>query len=84
MIYNLSPAQKPPEAGYLPWADGRCPFPREAWSAAGFEVVAFDVEDGDAARGAARILGWEKEGTDLEATLFAHYSVFRRAGGSDG
>ena len=28
LIYNLCPAQAPPDQPYIPWADGRCPFDR--------------------------------------------------------
>src|SRR5258708_25739380 len=39
MIYNLCPAPAPTDKPYIPWADGRCPFPRDAWERAGLRVV---------------------------------------------
>ncbi|NOT35286.1 MAG: hypothetical protein HOP12_14170 [Candidatus Eisenbacteria bacterium] len=80
VIYNLSPAPAPPDKPYLPWADGRCPFPRERWEASGFEVLTYDEDDGPAARAMGHALGWDRGdgGMKLESDLFAHVSVFRR------
>ena len=78
LIYNLCPAPAPPGKPYIPWADGRCPFPRESWESAGFRVVAYDQDDGAGARAMAHALGWDAgtNGMDLEKDLFAHYSLF--------
>lgn len=78
LIYNLCPAPAAPGKPYIPWADGRCPFPRESWEAAGFRVVAYDQDDGVAARAMAHALGWDAgtSAMDLEKDLFAHYSLF--------
>jgi hypothetical protein len=78
VIYNLCPApSKGPE--YLPWADGRSPFTREEWAAAGFTLLSFDVDDTEKARELGRILQWDKtEGMDLQNDLFAWYTVARR------
>ena len=35
MIHNLCPLRRR-RANRIPWADGRCPFPRAMWEAAGF------------------------------------------------
>ncbi len=80
VIYNLSPAPAPPGKPYIPWADGRCPFPREMWEAHGFDVLAFDEDDGPAARAVGRALGWDagESGVKLDTDLFALASVFRR------
>ena len=80
LIYNLCPAPAPPGKPYIPWADGRCPFPRESWEGAGFKVVAFDVDDGPAARAMAHALGWDAgdNGMKLESDLFATWSLFER------
>lgn len=45
VIYNICPPQNPPDKPYIPWADGKSPFSPEAFQKAGFEVLAFDVED---------------------------------------
>lgn len=80
LIYNLCPAPAAPGKSYIPWADGRCPFPRESWEGAGFKVVAFDVDDGPAARAMAHALGWDggENGMKLESDLFATWSLFER------
>ena len=80
LIYNLCPAPAAPGKPYIPWADGRCPFPREAWEQAGFKVVAFDTDDGPAARAMAHALGWDagENGMKLESDLFATWSLFER------
>jgi SAM-dependent methyltransferase len=80
LIYNLCPAPAPPGKPYIPWADGRCPFPRAAWEAAGFKVVAYDVDDSPAARAMGHALGWDQgDGAmKLEQDLFATWSLFVR------
>jgi len=80
LIYNLSPAQNPPDKPYIPWADGRCPFSKSDLESAGFEVLAFDENDDRAAREMGRRLGWDKgsSAADYEKDLFAHYTIARR------
>jgi len=80
MIYNLAPAPSPPDQPYKPWSDGRTPFPREMLEAAGFQVVAFDVDDSPAARTMGRALGWDRGDSpmDLEHDLFATWTLVRR------
>ena len=78
VIYNICPGpSKGPE--YLPWADGRSPFTKEEWAAAGFAVLSFDVDDTEKVREMGRVLHWDKEeGMDLKNDLFAWYTVARR------
>lgn len=80
LIYNFSPAPAPPGKPYIPWADGRCPFPREMLESAGFRVVAFDEVDDEAGRALARALGWDRppQGMNLETDLFARYTLLQR------
>jgi hypothetical protein len=81
LIYNLCPAPAPPGKPYIPWADGRCPFPRAMLEGAGFQVIAFDAEDSTEARRMGHALGWDDpEGSkmDLEHDLFATYTLLRR------
>ncbi len=80
MIYNLCPAPAAPGKPYIPWADGRCPFPREMWERAGFRVVEFDRDDSPAARAMGHALGWDQgdAGMKLEQDLFATWSLFQR------
>lgn len=78
VIYNLSPKQNPPEERYLPWADGRCPFDRDAFERAGLEIVHFDTDDGDKARAMGEAFGWPEKMGDLKETLFATVTVARK------
>jgi SAM-dependent methyltransferase len=83
MIYNLCPAPAAAGKPYIPWADGRCPFPPEAWRAAGFRVLVFDRDDSPQARAMGHALGWDQGGPaaggmDLEHDLFATWSLFER------
>jgi SAM-dependent methyltransferase len=80
LIYNLAPAPSKPDEPYKPWADGRCPFPREMLEKAGFEVLAYDQDDSRAARTMARALGWDEGAAklDLENDLFGLYTLARR------
>lgn len=80
LIYNLSPAPAPPDEPYIPWADGRSPFPRELYERVGFRVVAFDADDTPAARAMARALGWDRgpDAMDLKNGLFAQYTLVER------
>ena len=80
LIYNLCPAPAPAGKPYIPWADGRCPFPRELWKVCGFEVLEFDREDSPAARAMGHALGWDQGegGMKLDTDLFATWSLFQR------
>jgi len=80
LIYNLCPAPAPPDKTYIPWADGRCPFPREMWTGAGFRVLEFDRDDSPAARAMGHALGWDQgeNGMKLDTDLFATWSLFQR------
>jgi hypothetical protein len=80
LIYNLSPPPAPPGKPYIPWADGRSPFDEATLRAAGFEVIAFDRDDSEAARALARVLGWDQgeHAMDPERDLFGRYTLARR------
>ena len=80
MIYNLSPAPAAPGKPYLPWADGRSPFPRELFERVGFRVIDFEVDDTAAARAMGHALGWDRgvEAMDLAHDLFAQYTLVAR------
>jgi hypothetical protein len=82
-IYNLAPAQAPPDKPYIPWADGRCPFAREIWEKVGFRVIAFDQDDTPAARAMAHLLGWDEgeDKMDLEHDLFGTYTLVEKPKG---
>lgn len=77
-IYNICPA--PRSDRYLPWAYGESPFTRAEFAAAGFELLAFDVDDRPAVHELAYALGWDEQGMGVEDDTFAWYTVARRAG----
>jgi hypothetical protein len=83
LIYNICPSPNSPDKPYLPWADGRCPFPRAMWEATGFHVQALDQDDSAAMRSLGRALGWDRDGqsVDLEKSLFAHYTLVEKPSG---
>jgi SAM-dependent methyltransferase len=80
LIYNLSPAPSKPDQPYLPWSDGRCPFDRGLLERAGFEVIAYDFDDGVEARKLGHALGWDAgpRPMDLANDLFAHATLLRK------
>jgi SAM-dependent methyltransferase len=80
LIYNLCPAPAPPGKPYIPWADGRCPFPDSSWRAAGFRALAFDRDDSEAARAMGHALGWDRGENPMDLThdLFATWSLFEK------
>ena len=77
LVYNLHPAPSSEGEPYKHWADGRFPFAREHCEQAGFEVLAFDVDDTEFARTMGAALGW-KEQMDLSTDLFATYTLLRK------
>ncbi|GMV64190.1 MAG: hypothetical protein AMXMBFR74_33570 [Parvibaculum sp.] len=80
MIYNICPAPAPADKPYIPWADGRCPFPRKMLESAGFKIIEFDRDDSKAVREMAHAFGWDSGDykMELETNLFAHYTLLRR------
>ncbi len=77
VIYNLYPPQNPPDEPYLPHASGECPFDKPLVEKIGFEIVVFDIDDTAAARAMGAALGWH-DAMDLDADLFAMYTILRR------
>lgn len=85
LIFNICPAMAPPDRPFIPWADGRSPFSREAFQKAGFKVLRFDQVDDAAVRAQGRVLGWDlpeegEPGMDLERDLFAWYTLVEKPG----
>lgn len=77
VIYNFYPKPKAPDEPYIPWADGRTPFSKEAYERAGFEVLEYNRDDTPAAREVGAQLGWGAS-MDLQDDLFGMYTVARR------
>lgn len=80
LIYNLSPAPAPPGKKYVPWADGRSPFPRELYEQIGFRVIGFDVDDTAFARTMGHALGWDRgaDAMDVEHDLFGQWTLAQK------
>ncbi len=83
LIYNLGSGAAGEGALYDPSADIESPWTREDYAAHGFEVLAFDEDDGEGARACGRALGWfgagsqGSEDTGDEA-LSARFTLLRR------
>lgn len=78
VIYNFSPQQAPEDEPFIPWADGRCPFDEDELIGGGFEVLAYNVDDTEAAIDHFVAVGAsdpDEVGDDLVGT----YTVLRRA-----
>ena len=83
LVYNVCPALSPPDKPFIPWSDGRSPWSREAWQAAGFEVLVFDQDDTATFRPFGHALGWDQPqdgepGMDLVNDLSVLYTLVRR------
>jgi SAM-dependent methyltransferase len=80
VLYNICPAQNPPDKPYLPHADGRSPWDRAAFEKAGFDVVALDENDIVKLIPIWRALGYH-DGADYETirqNLFVWYTIVRK------
>lgn len=77
LIYNLCPAPSKPDEPYKPWSDGRSPFSTETFEKVGFKVLAFDVDDTDAARVMGKTFGWGSD-EDLAKDLFGMYTLVQK------
>ncbi|MFN9717574.1 MAG: hypothetical protein ACK58L_02705 [Planctomycetota bacterium] len=80
LIYNICPPQNPPDQPYLPWADGKSPFSRDDLERAGFEVLAFDVEDQAWVLDCFASLGYAegKSREEFAKDYFCWYTIVRR------
>ncbi len=80
IIYNICPPQNSADKPYLPHADGKSPFSREDFEQAGFEVLAFDVEDQAWVLDGFAALGYTKGRTPEQSAqdYFCWYTIVRR------
>ncbi|MCB9848577.1 MAG: hypothetical protein H6814_09200 [Phycisphaeraceae bacterium] len=76
IVYNIYPKPSGPDEPYIPWASGAFPFDRALTEGVGFEVVKWNVDDSDAMRRMATILGWD--GSMSLDDVFAMYTILRR------
>lgn len=77
LIYNLG-GPRLRDGAYDPSADINCPWTRSSLEAAGFEVVAFDMDDSEPTRKHAVIFGWAQETDPLGSQWFSLYTVLKR------
>jgi hypothetical protein len=83
VIYNICPAQSPAEdlsKPYIPWADGKSPYSKEQYEAAGFEVVVLDEEDAAWAIDAFTALGYSQGATkaEMKSQYFCWWTIARK------
>jgi hypothetical protein len=81
LVYNICPALTPPDKPFVTWSDGRSPFTREQWEAAGFKVNVFDQDDTDAVRVMGHALGWgddPEDHWDIDHDLSVIYTLVER------
>lgn len=83
VIYNICPAQSDANdlsKPYIPWADGKSPFSREQFAAAGLEVLELDVVDAEWAIDAFAALGYANGASkeEMGKTTFCWYTVAKR------
>ncbi len=80
LIYNICPKPTPEGKPFVTWSDGRSPFSKAAYEAAGFRVKAFDVDDTEFVRELGHRLRWDVgEGAmDLKGDLSVLYTLLER------
>ena len=80
LLFNICPKQAPPDATYIPWADGRSPFDEATWKKAGFTVAYFDRDETPFVKRMAHSLGWDTgdDAVDIENDLFAWATLVRK------
>ncbi len=81
LVYNICPALTPPDKPFIPWSDGRSPYTRQQWEAAGFKVEVFDQDDTPAVRVMGHVLGWgddPEDKWDIDHDLSVLYTLVTR------
>jgi len=77
VVYSLGGAYAPPGESYNPSCDIANPWSEQEWTDAGFEVIAHEAPESDAARDVGVALGWGAK-PELERAIFGNYSIYRR------
>lgn len=77
IIYNLG-GPRLREGAYDASSDINCPWTRAALESAGFEVVAFDMDDSEPTRQHALIFGWAQPTDPIAAQWFSLYTIVRK------
>lgn len=77
LIYNLFVPVADGQP-FKPMSDGRSPFTRDQWQAAGFEIEAFDQDDSPAMQRILKATGTEEDESFRIADLHVLYTLVRR------
>ncbi len=77
LFYNLGGAPAPTGEPYRPSTDIASPWDRGTYAGHGFDVLALDANDDEAARELGFALGWEAS-MELETGLYASYTLLQR------
>lgn len=81
LVYNLYPTQSPDPEKYRPWAHGETPWEKDDVEKAGFEIVAWHVDDSSAIHSLGTKLGWRdsfENQEDFEAGFRAMYTILKK------
>ncbi len=79
LVYNIGGAG-PELWEQFPASDFSCPFTREQWESAGFELIALNQVDDEPMRKAAKALFLDRgpDGINLETNLYAQYTIAKK------
>ncbi len=83
LVYNIHSSQSPDPKKYMPWAHGETPWEKDDVEKAGFEVVAWHVDDSSSIQSLGTKLGWRdtvKTQEDFESGFRAMYTILKRPG----
>ncbi len=81
LVYNIHPMQSPDPKKYKSWAHGETPWAKDDVEKAGFEVVAWHVDDSFAIQSLGTKLGWRdsfNNQEDFEVGFRAMYTILKK------
>lgn len=81
LVYNIHPSQSPDPQKYKPWGHGETPWDQDEVKNAGFEVVAWHVDDSAEIQAFGTKLGWRdsfKTQEEFEAGFRAMYTLLKK------
>ena len=81
LVYNIHPSQSPDGQNYKPWAHGETPWKKIDVEKAGFDVVAWHVDDSSAIQSLGIKLGWRdsvKTREEFETGFRAMYTILKK------